>query len=530
MSRICIATTLALALSLISFDANAQQKSSYKTLEEAIEKSTKQNRARNAKYAEEAQVLSAKITQKEVVLQGLKSQLKNIKQQIATWRAQNVNYDGEIHNRQIRIDEQAGRLTNEIEEMRSHLKLLQNLSKSDPAAGHNSFADVVGIKLLGIEYGTGDEDGVKQTSTYAGNVDASKFQNGFNSFQKKSDSAKSPAKNAYYNASQMAQKGDYARASENYSKASRFDPTNPKYVSERAYAERKLGNYDKAEQLARESIQLGGGASAYNRLGNALFSKRQYKASLEAYMAAAQKEQKGSYYGNISGALYELGQLELASQFADAARQLGLESHPVYNKLSRSRKAENKSNTVPTFNPTPETKDYSGTRTSLKPSYRDSDEPSSIRNNENSKATRIAAQANSLKNQKSYAQAARAYRDALKIDSSNPNYYRHLSECESRLMNDKSAIENAKMAIKLGGRGVDYNQLGNAYFYKKDYDSAIVQYKNAFKVDKRGIYYAHIAGALVKQGKWELAYDYAKAAQDLGFNEHWSYQKLGLAK
>lgn len=146
----------------------------------------------------------------------------------------------------------------------------------------------------------------------------------------------------------------------------------------------------------------------------------------------------------------------------------------------------------------------------------------------NSEAAAIAKKARRLLEQKDFVSAARQYHMALKIDHTNPDYYKDLSECQSRLSNDELAIQLAREAIRIGGRAEDYSQLGNAFYYKGDYESALAEYVTAAKLSGHGLHYAHIAGVLIKLGDLETARKFAAAAKQLGCKEHWSFKRLRI--
>ncbi|MBW0467641.1 hypothetical protein O181_007356 [Austropuccinia psidii MF-1] len=77
---------------------------------------------------------------------------------------------------------------------------------------------------------------------------------------------------------------EYSAAIDKYTQATKLDPTNPVYYSNRAAAHSQLGAHEEAVEDALKALEVDPGfVKAYSRLGHGYFSSGQYEKAVEAY-------------------------------------------------------------------------------------------------------------------------------------------------------------------------------------------------------------------------------------------------------
>ncbi len=90
------------------------------------------------------------------------------------------------------------------------------------------------------------------------------------------------------------------------------------------YADRNIGNLDKATEFARNAINVSPEASFYDTLGYAYFKKRQFDVAAEQFAKAISRNPgKAAYHLHLARALRENGETQKARAAYEKALQLG---------------------------------------------------------------------------------------------------------------------------------------------------------------------------------------------------------------
>ena len=194
-----------------------------------------------------------------------------------------------------------------------------------------------------------------------------------------------------------------------------------------------------------QTQELRAAARKRHSQGRLAFRERQWSVAEKHYRAAIRHDPDYSVaHANLAGALWQQGRKQEARESAQTARSQGVEGHWLFNTLSRE---------------------------ALEP-------------------------ATALNRSGEFAQAAAAYREALRWDPGN--------------------------ASALSG-------LGNALFALRRYEEAEAMYRQAIMSKPEvGIYHANLAGALWKQQKVREAKAAAQQGVGAGCESHWVYQHLGI--
>lgn len=250
--------------------------------------------------------------------------------------------------------------------------------------------------------------------------------------------------------------------------------------SEAAYEAKR---HDQARAFARKAIELCPDVSHFhNALGNACFGLKEYEQAAAAYRQALRlNDVNETAMANLAGAFWKLGRKDEALTWAREARDLDMESHWVFDRVSVELLEE------------------------------------------------ALRRARAGDEKSARAQIARA--EEFLVRKAPP--LTALGRVHIALKEYDRAREVLEEATRLApDEAQGFNELGTGYYWLKRYASAEMAYRRATDLlPDDPVLHTNLAGALLKQEKESEAREAAREALRQGYRgNHWVFPALGLEK
>ncbi len=124
------------------------------------------------------------------------------------------------------------------------------------------------------------------------------------------------------------------------------------------------------------------------------------------------------------------------------------------------------------------------------------------------------------------ARKVKSIENELERDKNNPRLYNKLGIVYARYGRYGEAVENLKKALEISPALISArNNLGNVYYLKGDYKSALDEYLGALKRSEKGIILINVAKTYYKLGEYEKAGEYYKKAvyKNKRYEEKYAY-------
>jgi serine/threonine protein kinase/tetratricopeptide (TPR) repeat protein len=149
-------------------------------------------------------------------------------------------------------------------------------------------------------------------------------------------------------------------------------------------------------------------------------------------------------------------------------------------------------------------------------------------------SVQYANAADKLYEQKKYLEAATNYREAIRLDPKNDNYYNNLGNSLSNQKKYSEAETEYRLAARINPSSARYqNNLGNTLYNQKKYAEAVTFYNEAIKLNPNiDDYYNNLGDSLFRQEKYSEAASQYKIAIRLApfmalyqYNLGWCFYK-----